>query len=194
MALVQTLNDPLRLGRVYTGMCTTFWVMGEVDRAIDYGQRALALAIMLGHGGLQARAYGSLGQAYYDAGDYPRAMESLERNVVTLQGDLHYERSGATGSVPVTSRAWLSYCHTERGAFTEALAMAEDGLRIAETVQNPFSQIEVPLKDVRLYKNTAQQVESTTPISRLVYDLLRSDVSQFTRSSVTSVSGYNPSS
>jgi len=69
-------------------------------------------------------------------------MESLERNVVTLQGDLRYERSGTTGSVPVTSRAWLSYCHTERGAFTEALAIAEDGLRIAETVQSPFSQIE----------------------------------------------------
>jgi tetratricopeptide (TPR) repeat protein len=84
----------------------------------------------------------SLGQAYYDAGDYPRAMESLERNVVTLQGDLRYERSGTNGSVPVTSRAWLSYCHTERGAFPEALAMAEDGLRLAETVQSPFSQIE----------------------------------------------------
>jgi class 3 adenylate cyclase/tetratricopeptide (TPR) repeat protein len=140
--LAETLGDQQRLGWVYTGMCTTFWVMGAVDRAIDYGQRALALAIMLGHGGLQARAYGSLGQAYYDAGDYPRAMESLERNVVTLQGDLRYERSGATGSVPVTSRAWLSYCHTERGAFTEALAMAEDGLRLAETVQSPFSQIE----------------------------------------------------
>jgi tetratricopeptide (TPR) repeat protein len=42
----------------------------------------------------------------------------------------------------VTSRAWLSYCHTERGAFPEALAMAEDGLRLAETVQSPFSQIE----------------------------------------------------
>jgi tetratricopeptide (TPR) repeat protein len=69
-------------------------------------------------------------------------MESLERNVVTFQGDLRYERSGATGSVPVTSRAWLSYCHTERGAFPEALAMAEDGLRIAETVQSPFNQIE----------------------------------------------------
>ena len=39
-------------------------------------------------------------------------------------------------------RAWLSLCHAERGAFTEGLAMAEEGLRIAETVQNPFSLIE----------------------------------------------------
>src|SRR5262249_59871455 len=95
-ALAETLGDQLRLGWVYTGMCTTFWVMGEVDRAIDYGQRALARAIMLGHGGLQARAYGSLGPAYYDAGAYPRAMESLARNVAMLQGGLRDERSGAT--------------------------------------------------------------------------------------------------
>ena len=44
--------------------------------------------------GLQARAHLSLGRVYYDTGDYPRAVESLERNVATLQGDLLYERFG----------------------------------------------------------------------------------------------------
>ncbi len=117
-------------------------LVGEVDRAIDYGQRALALAATLGHVGLQARAHLILGRAYYDAGDYPRAVESLERNVATLQGDLLYERFGSNGIVAAISRAWLSHCHAERGAFTEGLAMAEEGLRIAETVHHPFSLIE----------------------------------------------------
>ena len=67
-------------------MGDNFWVMGEVDHAIVYGQRALALAATLGHVGLQARAQLILGQAYYDAGDYPRAVESLGRNVAALQG------------------------------------------------------------------------------------------------------------
>ena len=62
--------------------------------------------------------------------------------MATLQGDLLSERFGANGSVAASSRAWLGLCHAERGAFTEGLAMAEDGLRIAETVNNPFSQIE----------------------------------------------------
>jgi 3-hydroxyisobutyrate dehydrogenase-like beta-hydroxyacid dehydrogenase len=48
------------------------------------------------------------------------------------------------------------------------------GKRIAEKMV-PFSQIEIPLKDVGLFKKTAQQVESPTPIASLVYDLLRSD-------------------
>ena len=140
--LAQTLGDQLRLGRVYAVMSSTCWAAGEVDRAIVYGQRALALAATLGHVGLQARAHLILGRAYYDTGDYPRAVESLERNVVTLQGDLLYERFGANNIVAASSRAWLSRCHAERGAFTEGLAMAEEGLQIAETVNHPFSLIE----------------------------------------------------
>jgi tetratricopeptide (TPR) repeat protein len=37
----------------------------------------------------------------------------------------------------------LSRCHAELGAFTAGLAIAEEGLRIAETVNNPFSLVEV---------------------------------------------------
>jgi tetratricopeptide (TPR) repeat protein len=140
--LAQTLGDQLRLGRVYGDMGATFWVAGAVDRALDYGQRALAVATTLGDVGLQARAHLSLGRVYYDTGDYARAVESLERNVMTFQGDLRYEHFGSNNSVAAVSRAWLSYCHAERGAFTEGLAMAEEGLQIAETVHYPFSLIE----------------------------------------------------
>jgi DNA-binding winged helix-turn-helix (wHTH) protein len=75
-------------------------------------------------------------------GDYPRAVENLQRNVATHQGEMRYERFGAIGSVSATSRAWLSYCQAECGAFTAGLAMAEEGLRLAEIAHDPFSQIE----------------------------------------------------
>jgi tetratricopeptide (TPR) repeat protein len=116
--------------------------VGEVERAITYGQRALALATALGHIGLQTRVHFRLGQAYYDAGDYPRAAESFERNVATLQGDLLSERFGTRASIAaVDSRAHLGRCHAERGAFTAGRAMAEDGLRLAETINHPFSLV-----------------------------------------------------
>jgi tetratricopeptide (TPR) repeat protein len=124
-------------------MSVTFWVAADVDRAMVYGQRALTVAATLGDVGLQALASLRLGQIYYSAGDYPRAVESLERNVMTLQGDLLYERFGSITTVAASSRSWLSRCHAELGAFTEGLAMAEEGLRIAETVNNPFILIEV---------------------------------------------------
>jgi tetratricopeptide (TPR) repeat protein len=140
--LAQTLGDHLRLGRVYAEMSASFWMTGEVDRAIGSGQRALTLAATLEHIGLQARAHFVLGRTYRDAGDYAQAVESLEWNVATLQGELLYERFGANSSVAVASRASLSQCLAELGAFTEGLAMAEEGLRIAATVNSPFSLIE----------------------------------------------------
>jgi hypothetical protein len=39
----------------------------------------------------------------------------------------------------------------------------------------PFNQSKIPLKDVGLFRKTAQQVESPTPIASLLYGLLRSD-------------------
>ena len=50
-------------------------------------------------------------------------------------------RHAAARNIAAISRAWLSLCHAERGAFTEGLAMAEEGLRIAETGNHPFSLI-----------------------------------------------------
>jgi class 3 adenylate cyclase/tetratricopeptide (TPR) repeat protein len=166
--LAQALGDHLRLGRIYAEMVGTYWVAGDADRAIAYGQRALALAAALGHGGLQAWAHLSLGQVYYDIGDYPRAVASLQRNVTTPQGDLHYERFGAIGSVSATSRAWLSFCHAECGAFTEGLAIAQAGLRIAETVQDPFSQIEACYGVSVVYRRQGDMLRAIPMLERAV--------------------------
>jgi tetratricopeptide (TPR) repeat protein len=136
--LAQTLGDHLRLGWVYAHMNNNFWVLGDAEHAFDYGQRALTLAATLGDVGLQAWAHFSLGRIYYDRGDYARAVESFERNVAALHGALLYERFGTNGSVAASSRVWLSYCHAERGAFTEGLAMAEDGLPDRRDRQSPL--------------------------------------------------------
>jgi tetratricopeptide (TPR) repeat protein len=61
--------------------------------------------------------------------------------VATLQGELLSERFGTPSSVAVGSRVWLSRCYAELGAFTEGLAMAAEGLRIAATVNDPVSLI-----------------------------------------------------
>jgi tetratricopeptide (TPR) repeat protein len=161
--LAQTLGDQLRLGSVYATMSVNCWGAGDVDRAILSCQRTLAVATTLGQVGLQARGHFNLGRVYSDIGDYARAIESLEQNVVTLQGDLLYERFGSLNIVAATSRAWLGYCHTELGAFTEGLAMAEEGLRIAETVNSPFSLIEI-CSEVSLVYQRQGDVQQAIPV------------------------------
>jgi class 3 adenylate cyclase/tetratricopeptide (TPR) repeat protein len=139
--LAQALGDSLRLGLVYSDMGVNFRMAGDIDHAIDYGQRALALAATLGDVGLQAWAHLCLSYACYDAGAYAQAIEHLGWNVATLKGDLLTERFGHPSSVAAFSRGWLSLCQAERGAFTEGLAVAEDALRIAETINDPIAHI-----------------------------------------------------
>ena len=60
-------------------------------------------------------------------------------NVASLQGDLIRERFGMTGLPSVLSRVYLSWSLAELGAFAEATARGEEGVRIAEAADHPFS-------------------------------------------------------
>jgi len=110
----------------------------------------------------------SLGQFYYDMGDYPRAVENLQRNAVTPQTALHAERFGAIGSVAATSLAWLSYCHAECGTFAEGLAIAEQALRIAEHAHDPFSQIEACYGVSVVYRRRGNMSQAIPALERAI--------------------------
>jgi tetratricopeptide (TPR) repeat protein len=68
-------------------------------------------------------------------------MEMLRKVVTSLAGDLTREHFGMTGLPSVLSRTYLAWCLAEVGAFREAIAHGEEGLRIAETVDDPFSLV-----------------------------------------------------
>jgi class 3 adenylate cyclase/tetratricopeptide (TPR) repeat protein len=139
--LAEALDDPGRLGWVSIAISHSCWLMGDQDRAIASSQRALALAEALSDGGLRIMATFNLGRAYHDLGDYHRAMEFLRRSAEWLEGDLLGERFGQAYLPSVFSYVWLALCLAEVGAFGDGIAMAEQGLRIAETVGHPFSRI-----------------------------------------------------
>jgi tetratricopeptide (TPR) repeat protein len=100
----------------------------ERDRVLTYLREAEGLA--------QA-----LGRAYYGLGDYPRAIDLLQQNVVALEGIRLREHFSLPGLPSVTSRDVLARCLAEVGAFTEGLARGEESLRIAEAVDHPDSLI-----------------------------------------------------
>ena len=139
--LAQVLGDRQRLGQVAVFMTEYFRMMSDLDRAVESGQRALALATSLGDVGLQVRSNFYMGSVYYDQGDYHRAVDCLRWNVATLQGDLIRERFGMTGLPSVLSRVYLSWSLGELGAFAEGTATGEEGVQIAEATDHPFSLI-----------------------------------------------------
>jgi class 3 adenylate cyclase/tetratricopeptide (TPR) repeat protein len=139
--LAEALGDQHRLGRVATFTSQHFWLVGDHERAIASSQRALALAEALGDRGLHIMATFNLGRAYHDLGDYRRAVGFLMSSVESLEGSLLRERFGQAYLPSVFSRAWLALCLAEEGAFVEGIVVGEEAVRMAETVDHPFSRI-----------------------------------------------------
>jgi len=134
-----TLDDPRRLGRVCVYVTSYFREIGEYDRAIDSGRRALSIAEAMGDLALQVPANHFLGQVCHDQGRYRQGSQFLRRNVKALAGDLSHERLGLPYVPSVHSRTWLVRCLAQLGEFAEGIAIGEAGVRIAESVDHPFS-------------------------------------------------------
>jgi tetratricopeptide (TPR) repeat protein len=138
-ALAETLADQRQLGRVASYMLQHFNMIGDYESAIATGQRTLALAATHGDFALQIAAHQQLGWAHVALGSYRQGITYCSKNVAALEGDLRYERFGRVGLPAVLSRSNLVQCLSELGAFNEGIAHSEEGMRIAETVDQPFS-------------------------------------------------------
>jgi tetratricopeptide (TPR) repeat protein len=120
---------------------TLHFIVIDLDQALESGQRALALATAQGAIGLQVMAHYYVGSVYYDLGNYRQAVDCLGWNMATLEGDLLREHFGMTGLPAVLSRVHLSWSLAELGAFAEGVTRGEEGVRIAEAADHPFSLI-----------------------------------------------------
>jgi tetratricopeptide (TPR) repeat protein len=132
-------DDSSRLGQVSAFLSVHFYYMGEHSQAITAAQRALGLATAGGDIVLQALANQYLGVAYQAQGNYRQAIDCFGQTVVALDGGRRCERFGQIFLPAVLTRAWLAWCHTELGMFTESRALGEEGLQIAKAAAHPSS-------------------------------------------------------
>jgi len=72
-------------------------------------------------------------------GNYRQATQFLRQVMASLTGDLAYERFGMTAIPSVCSFQWLVYCLAELGEFVEGTSLANEGVRIAEVIDHPFT-------------------------------------------------------
>ncbi len=137
--LATALGDQRRLGWVATFLTNCRWHLGDHTRAVESGRRALAIADALQDVPLRVEASFRLGQAYHPLGEYRRAIEFLRESVQVLPPELTRERLGGSGLLSVFSRTWLVWCLAELGEFEEAVARGEEAVRIAESVDHPYT-------------------------------------------------------
>jgi tetratricopeptide (TPR) repeat protein len=136
--VAEVLQDQHRLSWVAIYMTSCLYNMGQPDKAIETGQRALAMAESLGEVALRVQAAYYLGLAYHLLGDLHQAVEALGRNVTALEGELVRERFGLPYLPSVFSRTWLAWCLAELGSFAEAIDRGREAVRIAEAIDQPW--------------------------------------------------------
>ena len=115
-------------------LCFYFSVIGEHDRAIASGHRALALAATSGAFDVQVIAQTFLGMAYYAAGDYWQGLDCVRRVIALLPAELCSARFGLPVLPAALARGYGAWGLAELGDFVEGASMGEDAMRLAEAV------------------------------------------------------------
>jgi class 3 adenylate cyclase/tetratricopeptide (TPR) repeat protein len=136
--LARALSDQPRLARIATFMVNQCQFVGEYDTALRFGREALTIAHALGDLSIEVLATTGLGMTHSLRGEYSDAAAFLARNVA-LEGDLRYERFGATGIPSALSAAELADVLSLLGQFDEAIGHAGAAVRIAEEADHPFT-------------------------------------------------------
>ena len=176
--LAATLGDQRRQRQVTSYMTQDFraWgianlqlLMGDHDRAVASGQRALALATTTGDFARQVMANYLLGEACHALGDYRQALDFMRKNVESLGGDLvreRFSRLGFAGLPSVFSRAYVVRCCAELGAFGEGIARGEEAIQIAEAVDQSVDLIGAYAAVGALYLRQGELLKAVSMLER----------------------------
>jgi class 3 adenylate cyclase/tetratricopeptide (TPR) repeat protein len=136
--LAAELGDAGRLARINSYLCTYFAATYNPHRAVECGERAYTLAEGIGDLGLKVSSTFMLGEALYSLGDFRRSAMMFNRNIDTLRGRGH-QRFGMAGFPAALSGGMLAICLAELGQFEEAASTAEQAVRLADDVNQPFT-------------------------------------------------------
>jgi class 3 adenylate cyclase/tetratricopeptide (TPR) repeat protein len=137
--LAAALGEELRLARVLAFLSNTLWELGDSDRAMETGQRALDIASRSGDRDLQVALGVTMGGAHRALGDYRRAVTFLRQSLEVGGDEVAGEAFGLPGPAAVLARGHLAWSLGELGDFVPAFRAAEEAVRIARRTSHAYS-------------------------------------------------------
>jgi class 3 adenylate cyclase/tetratricopeptide (TPR) repeat protein len=139
VALAEARHDQRRLGLAYRQLINHFLNTGDPVRALDVGQRALALATRLDDVALQLSTRFALARVYGDLGDYRQAVDICRHIVATYTDDMLPQLSNTLGPGATRARAYAAWSLAELGTFAEGLVYVNETLSISQAAHDVFS-------------------------------------------------------
>jgi class 3 adenylate cyclase/DNA-binding SARP family transcriptional activator len=138
-APARKLDDQSRLGHLFVHMCQALVITGRSKEAIAFGQDGRSLAESLGEIPLQVTGNLYLATAYLNQGDFRQAENIVLKALRLLVGELSRVQLGFTGFPAVMARTFLTGIFAEQGDFEQGIAHGEEGIRLAEALDHPYS-------------------------------------------------------
>lgn len=139
--LAEQVGDIARLANVHNYLTAHYWRAGEHRKAIEHGEKGIALAERAGDFSVRVTTMHHFGHAFNAHGNFARQVE-LHREVVTaLTGPVAYLRHGMAGYPSAITRGFLAWGLAELGEFDEAFAWAHEGIEIASKVNSAMTTV-----------------------------------------------------
>jgi len=138
--IAELLGDSRKLAAIHSQLSVAFWMKGLHSSALDSAQRALATAESGDPLPRTLAARYAVGLVHHARADFDEAIEIHGEMLEQLGGDLEKRRFGWAGYPSVLYRTFLGSALTYRGEIARARALLEEGCRIADEVQHPYSR------------------------------------------------------
>ena len=139
--IAETLDDQRRLARTLSWLAYSYcFTLGDNEQALKTAERALAIGRALDDLPLQVTGTFYLAYSCWQRGEFRRTIDHLRWVVANLQGPLLHERFGMAGYPAVLARGLLAWSLGDVGEFVEGRQVAEDAIRLADALDQPFSQ------------------------------------------------------
>ena len=137
--LAKRLDDPRRLCQVSVHMCQTLGLSGNPKDAVKFGQHAQLLADSLDDLSLRVAASLFLGTACFSTLYYREAESHFLNVLALLKDDLNLQQFSLAAFPAVSARSFLTRIYADQGKFERGIAHGEEGIRLAEAVDHPYS-------------------------------------------------------
>jgi class 3 adenylate cyclase/tetratricopeptide (TPR) repeat protein len=136
--LALALGDQRRLGWVVAYRSADSWRRADSAQSASFAKRALGIARAIDDRVLERYCIQRLANASNTLGDYSRAVELYQR---VVESGERLEFGGESLPLTVMAAHWLAVCLSQLGRFPQAVARAEQALRIAESMDQPYGLV-----------------------------------------------------
>jgi class 3 adenylate cyclase/tetratricopeptide (TPR) repeat protein len=134
------IGDEARQARAYAYLINYHYLRGEPTRALEYGERCLAIAGRLGDHVLVSIARRYMGHAYHALGRGRDAVRALHENAEALAADVARDPNANAITAYVATCAWLAFALADLGDFEGAEMWADRARGEAEARHHPYSE------------------------------------------------------